>query len=532
MVLRFRDLVTAPGGTMQEHHEVIKQQGFVWWGWWSKAGETIADDVFRHLKERANGDPLTVYLFDSGHNRVYRATCNDIEWKTTHARFGSPDSKRSPLYYKGQKYLAWFNFREIVIVQEDPAVLQTLTCLKVDEFFENPPSRYTPFYGKRIDSPEELRQQDRTIWFVRPFKGGDATHSVSLLDPDQVKPAHFPTHVIESPSPYVALVSDLHFSVDGHHNFPETSTHDRFDLGQCIETCLLDKHVESIAAIVLAGDLTWKATKDEYELARAFLHRITTWSKLRNYQYVICPGNHDVAFSDDPSKKGAAITVAPADARRAYEDFYESLFYLRPNEFLCSGRRFLLAGNIRVDMVAINSSLLEQHKGAFQGHGFVGEAQLRHAAEQMGWDHDSPDHQPRAHRVVVVHHHLLPVTYREEAKSGALYSVALDAEATMRWLVKHRVDLVVHGHMHQPFVADIWRPIDTAKPQEKWHRVTVLGMGSAGVTTEHLGEVKDNTFGLLDFSHRDRVQVKVFTVHPTNPSKDLWSFSAHGCEDD
>src|SRR5262249_2573457 len=141
MVLRFRDLVTAPGGTIQEHYDVIQKEGVVWWGWWSKAGGTIPDDGFPHLKGRAEAAPLTVSLFDSGYTRVHRAVCHDIKWQTTHARFGSPDPKRTPPYYKKQQYLAWFQFREIILAPEDPTVLQGLTCLQVDEFFEKPPSR-------------------------------------------------------------------------------------------------------------------------------------------------------------------------------------------------------------------------------------------------------------------------------------------------------------------------------------------------------------------------------------------------------
>ena len=58
MVLRFRDLVTAPGDTIQEHYDVSQKEGFVWWGWWSKAGERIPDDVFREAREHFNEDEL------------------------------------------------------------------------------------------------------------------------------------------------------------------------------------------------------------------------------------------------------------------------------------------------------------------------------------------------------------------------------------------------------------------------------------------------------------------------------------------
>ena len=79
------------------------------------------------------------------------------------------------------------------------------------------------------------------------------------------------------------------------------------------------------------------------------------------------------------------------------------------------GRRFLLGGAVPVEIVCLNSSLLGQEPGVFQGHGFIGEDQLRHAAREVGWEanRDSGDADlPRAVRIAVVHHHLLPVIYR------------------------------------------------------------------------------------------------------------------------
>ena len=522
MILRFRDLVTPPGGTIELHREFIRTGGYVWWGWWSKAGERIPVDVFITLQKIAIAGALEALLFDSGHNQIHRVVCTDIHWRAKQDRGISPEPNMTPPYYRDREYLAWFKFREINPDPHDAAALHELSYVRVDEFFEDKPSRYTPFYGKQIYSVDELRQQDRTIWFTRPVKPLDPTHFVSLLDPDRITPAHFPRHVIESKSHYIALTSDVHFSADGHHGFPTVSTHDKFDLGQRIEMCLTDNGIKDLAALIVAGDLTWKAVKEEYDLANAFMQRVGSWAKLRNYQYMTCPGNHDLAFSVDPAKKALPITVAPDVARHAYESFYEELFYLKPNEFLCSGRRLLLAGCVPVEIVALNSSLLEQHKKAFQGHGFIGEAQLRHAAEAMEWKSDQSPDSVRAYRIVVVHHHLLPVTYREAAQYGGVYSVALDAEALTRWVVEHRVKLVIHGHMHQPFMAKVSRPRDTTKPGDEWHSFTILGLGSAGVEAQHLGEVMQNTFAVLDLSQERKMIVKVFTLHPTLPSKLLW----------
>ena len=37
VVLRFRDLVTEPGGTIDEHRRLIAAHGSAWWGWWMRS---------------------------------------------------------------------------------------------------------------------------------------------------------------------------------------------------------------------------------------------------------------------------------------------------------------------------------------------------------------------------------------------------------------------------------------------------------------------------------------------------------------
>jgi 3',5'-cyclic AMP phosphodiesterase CpdA len=223
----------------------------------------------------------------------------------------------------------------------------------------------------------------------------------------------------------------------------------------------------------------------------------------------VCPGNHDVRFSDQPWEKGREITYAPDEAARPYAAFYSEMFYLPPNPFLSCGRRFLLGGAVPVEVVCLNSSLLGQVPDVFQGHGFVGHDQMADAAQQMGWIAGSTE--PRAVRIVVVHHHLLPVTYREQPMAERSYSTSLDAEALLRWLVEHRVQVVLHGHMHSPFHTTLERP---ERLTGERHRVHVFGMGSSGVEVSHLGEDRKHLFGVLRLS-REHLRMTYYSVDPT-----------------
>lgn len=250
-----------------------------------------------------------------------------------------------------------------------------------------------------------------------------------------------------------------------------------------------------------------------------FFERMMSSYALDPRQIAIVLGNHDIAFSEKPAEKHVAVTRAATESEAAYRQFYEGMFRIAPNEFLSCGRRLLVAGVLPIDMVCLNSSLLQQHPdfksdpGAsspvFQGQGFVGARQLADAAKHYRWDGErySP---MRALRVVVLHHHVLPVIEAERAIAGGNYSMVLDAERLSRWLVRHRVDLVLHGHQHQPFSVAITRTevleeehvknADGSVSIPSPHTFQVLGMGSTGVAAHHLGPIAKNTFGLLDFA--------------------------------
>jgi hypothetical protein len=516
IILRFRDLVTGQGQTVEHHREIIATSGHVWWGWWRKRDETIPDDAFRILATKANGDGgLEAYLMDSGQERLYRVVCTDIFWDAKKAEIASPGKTETPEYYNEQKYLAWFKLTEIADVADPVSVLHQFSYLRVDEFFEDSNSAYEPFYGKRVFSVKELRQQDRTIWFVRPFQQNDPIQEVSLLDSRKLAPLHFATEYFESRSAALLWVSDTHFS-ERHHAFPSKPGANDYPLADQIKTNFKDK---SVAGLIMSGDITWQALPAEYDTAKEFIRSLTYWSFLKSDQIAVCPGNHDLSFSEDPADKDKPIAVVGDDFKKAYSTFYQDTFNIGPNEFLSCGKRFLMGKAVPVDIVCLNSSSLQQLKNAFQGHGFIGDRQMNDAAEQMKWEVNSE--KPRAYRIVVLHHHVLPTTYSATPEPNYPYSVVLDAEALSRWITKHRVDLVLHGHMHQPFCARISRPIDVNKPQESWHEFNVIGMGSSGVKGE-LGEINQNTVGFLEFAH-DELSVSVHSVHSVNPSKEIWT---------
>jgi 3',5'-cyclic AMP phosphodiesterase CpdA len=519
LILRFRDLVTPSGGTIAAHRALIRTKGYTWWGWWNKKGERVAgEEALIPLKEVANASGLDLYLLDSDRRELYGAGCDDIRWDAAYKPIPSPDVEATPAYYSSRDFLCWFRLTKIDATPVDPAVLHGLSYVRIDSFFTQLPSPYETFYGKHVASIPELVQQNRSVWFVRDARPNDPEHEIQLLEAARIEPSNFPSSVRQSVATRLLWLSDVHFSDDPkHHAFPETADPTRKPLAYSVERALDKFHHRDIAGMLISGDLTWKASPTEFDKVYHFIDGVKAFSKLNSYDVLLCPGNHDIAFSADPAVKDAPVTVAPDEARKAFVAFYRRMFYLAPNEYLCSGRRFLLGNAIAVEVIALNTSLLKQKPGAFQGQGFVGDDQLTFAAEQMGWR--AGPAQPRARRIVMMHHHLLPITYRENPVEGAQYSVTLDAEAVARWMIDHRVDLVLHGHMHQPFCATVQRPRDMQQlAQQPWPAYTVIALGSSGVSLSHVGESAMNLIGVLDFS-RDSVRVDFLAVHPVNEPK-------------
>jgi predicted phosphodiesterase len=521
-ILRFRDLVTESGGTISRHMDLIRDRQAVWWAWWRKAGETVPVDEMRRLRTIARGAGLAVYLHDSGQNKLYAATCRDIDWTVEPEGKASPEDTLTPDYYRQRQYMMWFKFSHISELPDPKEVLQKLTYVQVGSMFETGVSRYAAFYGKAIDDSEELTEQNRTIWFVREWRIGDRTGRHVLLDAAINISSQFPKQRIETASTNVLWLSDIHFSTattDSPHTFAMpngvSSVH-RVTLSGAIVRDFPDAR---FAAILVSGDITWRAGTDEFLVARRELQDVMNDTGMDATRLIVVPGNHDLAYSKNPDDLSSQVEFATVEARSAYTQFYYDLYHEPPSEHLAMGRHLLLSNGVLVDIVALNSSALQQAPNRLQGHGYVGDEQLRMAARAMGWTDGAQKR--RVFRIVMLHHHLVPMNYMLDPERLRGFSVSLDAEAIMRWLVEHRVDLVLHGHMHEPGIVRVEKPIDRSKPDAGWYGFTIAGMGTTGAHAEALTEVGKNTVGLLDFQD-DAVEVRIQTIHPSLPSTSVW----------
>ena len=91
----------------------------------------------------------------------------------------------------------------------------------------------------------------------------------------------------------------------------------------------------------------------------------------------------------------------------------------------------------------------------------------------------------------------------------------------LSWALENGVDVVLHGHMHQPSFTYLQRPptLEQRRSYEvgKTTGVAVCGLGSTGAARDQLGEVSRNVFGVLRLED-ERLLVKMYEVDVKRPT--------------
>jgi 3',5'-cyclic AMP phosphodiesterase CpdA len=496
LALRFRDLSIRD--TVEAHNVIAREHGYVWWGWWNKPDERTPREVFASLMRRIKdtGEPVEIFLVDSGHDLLYTARLEEIvvaPGLQEDERALTPEPERTPAYYRETPYRVWFKFRG-EIEERPPSTIREFSYDEVpEEVFVADPHQHR-YDGKRVESLQEmLSRRHRTIYFLRTFAEGDKEGELQFEAPDE--PKSFQLQPVIGSSDYILLLSDLHFSDGGQHQFALRADVGEPDLFNVIKEDI-DAHFPDRppTAIIVSGDLTWHGSADEFEHARTFLSRLKSAWSLDWSQFVIVPGNHDITWLTDDH--GGAGRPAVAEAEGAYRRFFAQALRFNAPEELSLGRRYLLDTFVPVDVVGVNSCRLERDE--YRGYGYVGLEQLRRAFDAMGWGKGS-EPGPKV-RVLVLHHHVVPVVPRE--KLGATnYSLTLDAGELLYTALEYGVDLIVHGHQHKPFVAGFSRYVETGDIP-RGRTVVIHGAGSVGVATPHLPAGVGNAYSILRFDHK------------------------------
>ncbi len=166
IILRFRDLITEEEGTINDHKELLKNHGEVWWGWWMKPYEHTPINLFKEIKQIiVDKEYYKAYLFNSGTMKMYRTNIVNIIVAPHSTQISTPQPEKSPSYYHRGAYPAWYllsMIEEVDINKLDILIKDFPTVFDAKKEGE----RFQKLINKKIESLELIRDTDVTMWKV------------------------------------------------------------------------------------------------------------------------------------------------------------------------------------------------------------------------------------------------------------------------------------------------------------------------------------------------------------------------------
>jgi 3',5'-cyclic AMP phosphodiesterase CpdA len=245
-----------------------------------------------------------------------------------------------------------------------------------------------------------------------------------------------------------------------------------------------------VDALILSGDLVCTGSHDEFLRAVDVIIDIGRKCELKLSEIMIIPGNHDIQW--EPSDLAATVARNRSVSRESFETFLR-LLDNRTFEFCEDMRVEARNGKTTLHIVGFDSNYVEGREAA--GIGYI----AREGLEKGGKYIDSlGEGRPETNGIwLVVHHHVFPVTSADLQKARERnVSVMGNASELLRYAYQWGVELILHGHEHQPVVtwAQRWMG-ETASLG--FRPLAVLGAGSCGAKRELLGPMARNQFYVI-----------------------------------
>lgn len=493
IILRFRDLVTED--TIGEHKSIIDKEKYCWWGWWNKPQEKIPFEVFSNLCTQTENGGLEIYLYNSGSMKLYKANCVDICYNNSDKEIGVPEKEKVPSYYLDFKCKCWFKFESISQVENVEDELHKYSYVSVADFFENGIEAFSQYTDKVIYSGLELTHQPRTIWFVRDRKENDQLFEILLYNAKLVNPTNFDDSFTQLSSDDMLWLSDLHFSNGNEHAYGSDEYQKKVNIAlkqirQNSKICP--------SAMILTGDYAYKADKNEFDKAKEAILGITSESNIYKSNIIMCPGNHDFGFANSDT----GIEKLEQKYAMNYSNFYREIVQCSPDNHFCSIKKFITENFCPIEIISINTLTLQQaqytdengRKHKFIGMGQVGEDQLNELEERLKKTEDK-----RYIRILIMHHNLLPVFYKEDPQYDKPYSGLLDAGSVVNFIFRNKIDIVLHGHVHKQY----YKILSNVENNEK-QECHIIGLGSSGVSDSELVEYNGRMFAIMSVKDRNQ----------------------------
>jgi tetratricopeptide (TPR) repeat protein len=268
-------------------------------------------------------------------------------------------------------------------------------------------------------------------------------------------------------------------------------------------------HDRSLLHLLVSGDITYTATKEEFQLAQEFLNEVCDGLNINKKRVHLVPGNHDVDW------KRASIDLSHRfdNYIQFLVDFYEEDLFRakhpkiawdlkinsdrpKPWEILS----FQQDPELKLTVFGLNSCIYETDQNHY---GVIGGRQLRLIEELFEQLDESTD----GVRVAMFHHHLhpFPEFIQKDANSQVDIDLSIirDSGIVERQLERMNFDLILHGHKHK---AQIRETAIKNAPNSGLEnaKLIVCGAGSAGVNYVELEHNTPNQYQVIEILRSPR----------------------------
>lgn len=275
--------------------------------------------------------------------------------------------------------------------------------------------------------------------------------------------------------------------------------------------------VGRIDALIVSGDFA-EAGHDTSLFIRAseVLEEIRASLGLRWDQVVIVAGNHDMNWN--PS----AHTVVDPETRVSRENFETIFGGLTGTGKLEHATLHSIrsrGGRRRLRIIGLDSNLVEGPDAT--GIGYVGHHTIRRTEELLSANAEKEGGAEQVLTWIVVHHHLFPATSPKASDAHQRkVSIIGNASDLLLHAASWRVEMILHGHEHQPSVTVAQRWKYPPREGAEFSRLVTAGAGSLALNS-HLGPIRKNHY----FVHCRRARDLV--IHSRIMDANDMAFTAH-----
>jgi hypothetical protein len=281
-----------------------------------------------------------------------------------------------------------------------------------------------------------------------------------------------------------------------------------------------------IACVVISGDIITRGGWYEnteiggqcysgLDLAQLFLDDLSKSLRVKRTLFFVVPGNHDIVRQASGDTSVVQEFLLHYDHEKAFrtlrEEFCE-IYKLTPLNYVA----YVKLADKTLVLGLLNSAYLNE-KAKFSEYGFVGDDSDK-VFSILGAVSSE-----KSIKMLVLHHHLLPIYEREYLGIDGKISMTLDAAKLLRQAQEANIWGVLHGHEHamKKIHYSSWAPTMDAKLKSLSKSIALYAGGSAGAKQDRLPSDESNAYGLIDLSG-DEPSVRVRRVYPGGRKGQDW----------